>query len=140
MQPRRRAYARALLLAKGRGHSRQVEDRVHLGMHRYGLPVPARTHVRTVVVRSVMIVTAGYDLSAFDEDGAEREAHRALRGRIGALREIKLGLVHILILFEEVIRLIGFSCEIERKQRIEAKSVTCIFWCMPRIGYFGPAL
>jgi hypothetical protein len=68
-------------------------------MHRYWLPVPALTHLRTIIVRSVVIVTAGYDLATFDDDGAEREAHRTLRGRIGALREIKLGLVHILILF-----------------------------------------
>jgi len=67
---------------------------MHLRVHRYGLAVPARAHFRAVVVRSVVVVAARDDLAAFDEDSAEREAHRALRCRICALREVELRLVH----------------------------------------------
>ena len=67
---------------------------MHLGVHRHGLAVPARAHVRAVVVRSVVVVPAGDDLAALDEDGAEREAHWALGRRVGALREVELRLAH----------------------------------------------
>ena len=54
----------------------------------------SRTHLSAVVVRSVVIVAARDHFSAFDEDGTEGEAHRALGCRIGALREVELGLAH----------------------------------------------
>jgi hypothetical protein len=42
-----------------------------------------------------MVVVAARDhFSTFDEDRTECEAHWALGGRIGTLREIKLRLVH----------------------------------------------
>lgn len=94
MELRRRAGARALLLAEGRRHAGEAEYGVHLRVHRYGFAVPARAHLGAVVVRSVMVVAARDDLAAFDEDRTEREAHRALRCRIGALREVELRLVH----------------------------------------------
>jgi hypothetical protein len=79
-----------LLLAEGRRHAGEAE----YGMHRYGLAVPARAHLGAIAVREVVVVAARDDLAAFDEDGIEREAHRALRRRIGALREVELRLVH----------------------------------------------
>ena len=94
LQLRGRAGARALLLAEGRRHAGEAEYGVHLRMHRYGLAVPARAYLGAVVVRPVVVVAARDDLAAFDEDRAKREAHRALRCRIGALREIELRLVH----------------------------------------------
>ena len=83
-----------MLLAEGRGHARETVYRVHLRVHRHWLAVPARAHLCTVVVRSVVVVAARDDLAAFDEHRAEREAHRALRRRVGALREVELRLVH----------------------------------------------
>ena len=95
LQRRWRAGSRTLALLAERGrHAREAEDRVHLRVHRYGLAVPARAHLRAVVVRAVVVVAARDDFAAFDEDGAECEAHRALGRRIGALREIELRLVH----------------------------------------------
>jgi hypothetical protein len=94
---RRRACACAralLLLAEGGRHAGEAENRVHLRVHRYGLAVPARAHFGAVVVRSVVVVAARDYLAAFDEDGAEGEAHRALGGRVGALRKVELRLVH----------------------------------------------
>ena len=42
----------------------------------------------------MVVVALRDDLAAFDEDGTEREAHRALRCRISALQEVELHLVH----------------------------------------------
>ena len=63
-------------------------------MHRYGLAMSARAHLRAVVMWSMMVVAARDHFATFDEDGAEGKAHRALGSRIGTLREVKLGLVH----------------------------------------------
>ena len=67
---------------------------MHLRVHGHGLAVPARAHLRAVVVRSVVVVAARNDLAAFDEDGAEGKAHRTLGRRIGALGEVELRLAH----------------------------------------------
>ena len=67
---------------------------MHLRVHGHGLAVPARAHLRAVVVRSVVVVAARDDLPAFDEDGAEGEAHRTLGRRIGTLGEVELRLAH----------------------------------------------
>ena len=67
---------------------------MHLRVHGYGLAVPARAHLRAIVVRSVVVVAARDDLAAFDEDGAKGEAHRALGCRIGALGKVELRLAH----------------------------------------------
>ena len=95
LQLRRDAGARTLALLAERGrHAGEAEDRVHLRVHRHWLAVPARAHLRAVVVRAVVVVAARDDLAALDEDGAEGEAHRALGRRIGALREVELRLAH----------------------------------------------
>ena len=67
---------------------------MHLRVHRYGLALPVRARLGAVVARLVVVVAALNDLAAFDEDRAEHEAHRALRYRISALREVELRLVH----------------------------------------------
>jgi hypothetical protein len=67
---------------------------VRLRVHRYGLAVPPRTHLGAIVVLTVVVVAALDDLAAFDEDGTGSEAHRTLRCRISALREVELRLVH----------------------------------------------
>jgi hypothetical protein len=67
---------------------------VHLRVHRYGLAMSARAHLRAVVMRSMVVVAARDHFATFDEDGTEGEAHRALGSRIGTLREVKLRLVH----------------------------------------------
>ncbi len=59
---------------------------MHLCVHRYGLTMSSRAHLRAVVVRSVVVVAARDDFAAFDEYGTEGEAHRAFGRRIGALR------------------------------------------------------
>ena len=95
LQRLRRRGARALLLlAEGGRHAGEAEYGVHLRVHRHGLAVPARAHLAAVVVGSVVVVAARDDFAAFDEHGAEREAHRALGGRVGALGEVELCLVH----------------------------------------------
>ena len=82
------------MLAERGGHAGEAEDGVHLRVHGHGLAVPARAHLRAVVVRSVVVVAARNDLAAFDEDGAEGKAHRTLGRRIGALGEVELRLAH----------------------------------------------
>jgi len=63
-----------------------------------GLRCP-RVRTSAPSVGSVVVVAARDDFATFDEHGAEREAHGALGGRIGALREVELRLVHFIIGF-----------------------------------------
>jgi len=81
------ARAPPFLHAEGGRHAREAEDRVH----QHGLAVPTRGHVTAIVVRPVVVIAAQDDL---DEGRVDREVHRALGGRVGALREVELHLAH----------------------------------------------
>jgi len=83
----------SLLAERGR-HTGEAEDRMHLRVHRYGLAMSARAHLRAVVMRAVVVVAARDHFATFDENGTEGKAHRAFGSRIGTLREVKLRLVH----------------------------------------------
>ena len=59
----------------------------NISVHRYGLAMSARAHLRAIKMWSVVVVAAGDHLSTTDKDGTEDKVHRALGSRIEALRE-----------------------------------------------------
>lgn len=65
-----------LLLYRGGLATGDVEDGVHLCMHRDGLAVAAGVYL--VVVGSLVVVSCGEDLSALYDDRAQGEYHRRL--------------------------------------------------------------
>ncbi len=56
--------------------------------------MPARVHIAAIIVRLVVVVAAQDDL---DEGHTSCEAHWALGGHVGALREVELHLCSFLV-------------------------------------------
>ena len=67
---------------------------MHFSVHRYGLTMAMLGHIGAVIVWAMMIIACGDDLASLDEDSTKVEAHCRLGGCVGALREVKLRLVH----------------------------------------------
>jgi len=86
------------LLLERRAHPGRAEYRMHLCVHtdRLSMSLTGAMHLRSVVVRPMVVKPGANDLATLYEDGTQRKTHRGLRRGIPTLRKIKLRLRHFL--------------------------------------------